>query len=162
MLYDAFISHASEDKDEIVRPLAEALRRRRVTIWFDEFSLHVGSSLRRSIDLGLSKSRYGVVVLSPHFFGKSWPEWELDGLVQRQLSGSERVLLPVWHNVGKADVAAYSPPLADIVAIPSALGLDDVVKRLLAVIQPEGSALVTARNLILNRGYDAYSSDADH
>lgn len=153
MLYDAFISHASEDKEDIVRPLAEALRLRRVAIWYDEFSLHVGSSLRQSIDLGLSKSRYGIVVLSPYFFGKSWPEWELDGLVQRQLSGSQRVLLPVWHNVGKVDVAEHSPSLADIVAIPSSLGLDQVVKRLLAVIQPEGSALVTARNLILDRGY---------
>ncbi|HAX44538.1 MAG TPA: toll/interleukin-1 receptor domain-containing protein [Bryobacteraceae bacterium] len=154
MLYDAFISHASEDKDDIVRSLAEALQLRRVAIWYDEFSLHVGSSLRRSIDLGLSKSRYGIVVLSPYFFGKSWPEWELDGLVQRQLSGSQRVLLPVWHNVGRTDVAEYSPSLADIVAIPSSLGLDEVVKRLLAAIQPEGSALVTARNLILDYGYE--------
>jgi hypothetical protein len=116
--------------------------------------LHAGSSLRQSIDLGLSKSRHGIVVLSPYFFGKSWPGWELDGLVQRQLSGSQRVLLPVWHNVGKADVAEYSPSLADIVAIPSSLGLCQVVKRLLAVIQPKGSALVTARNLILDRGYE--------
>ena len=154
MLYDAFISHASEDKADIVRPLAEALKQRRVAIWYDEFSLEVGSSLRRSIDLGLSKSRYGIVVLSPSFFGKSWPEWELDGLVQRQLSGSQRVLLPVWHKVGKSDVAEYSPSLADVVAIPSSLGLDQVVQRLLAVIQPECSALVTARNLILDRGYE--------
>jgi hypothetical protein len=83
MLYDVFISHANEDKDDIVRPLAKALEQKRVAVWYDEFSLSVGSSLRRSIDLGLAKSRCGVVVLSPHFFGKAWPEWELNGLVRR-------------------------------------------------------------------------------
>jgi TIR domain-containing protein len=154
VLYDVFISHASEDKDEIVRPLAEALGRERLAVWFDEFSLNTGASLRRSIDVGLAKSRYGIVVLSPHFFGKSWPEWELDGLVQRHLAGSDNIILPIWHRVGKAEVAANSPSLADIIAIPSSLGLDEIVRRILAVIQPEGSALVTARNFIMDRGYE--------
>lgn len=154
MLYDAFISHASEDKDEIVRPLAERLRQHRVEVWYDEFALTAGMSLRRSIDAGLAKSRYGIVVLSPHFFGKAWPEWELNGLVQRHHAGSQSVLLPIWHAVSKEVIAAYSPSLADVVAIPSSLGIDEVVHRLLKVIQPDESALVTARNLILDRGYE--------
>ncbi|AFP20488.1 toll/interleukin-1 receptor domain-containing protein [Geobacter sulfurreducens] len=54
MLYDAFISHASEDKQDFVRGLAEALRDNNVAVWYDEFTLKVGSSLRRSIDHGLS------------------------------------------------------------------------------------------------------------
>ena len=78
MLYDAFISHASEDKDSLVRPLAEALRDHHVEVWYDELSLQVGDSLRRSIDRGLAKSRFGVVVLSPAFFAKEWPQWELE------------------------------------------------------------------------------------
>src|ERR1017187_914411 len=117
MLYDVFISHASEDKDAFVRPLAEQLRSNRVEVWFDEFTLTVGMSLRTSIDLGLSRSRFGIVVLSPSFFGKSWPEWELSGLVQRHLSGSRNVILPIWHGVDKAAVAGYSPSLADIVGV---------------------------------------------
>ncbi len=153
MLYDAFISHASEDKDEIVRSLAEGLRQHRVEVWYDEFALTPGTSLRRSIDAGLAKSRYGIVILSPHFFGKAWPEWELDGLVQRHLTGSQSVLIPIWHRVGRDEVAAHSPSLADVVAIPSSLGVDAVVRRLLRIIQPEESALVTARNLILERGH---------
>ncbi len=67
MLYDAFVCHASEDKDAFVRPLAERLREQRIEVWYDEFSLKVGDSLRRSIDLGLSQSRFGIVVLSPIF-----------------------------------------------------------------------------------------------
>lgn len=87
MLYDVFISHASEDKDEFVHPLAELLREQHLEVWYDEFSLNVGDSLRRSIDRGLSQSRYGIVVLSPSFFRKQWSQWELDGLVARQNSG---------------------------------------------------------------------------
>lgn len=65
--YDAFISHASEDKDGLVRPLAELLRKQGFAIWYDEFQLKVGDSLRRSIDNGLAHSRFGIVVLSPDF-----------------------------------------------------------------------------------------------
>lgn len=55
--YDFFISHASEDKDEIVRDLAEALKENGFDVWYDEFELKVGDSLRKKIDNGLAKSR---------------------------------------------------------------------------------------------------------
>jgi hypothetical protein len=77
--WDAFISHASEDKQEFVRPLADALQALGSSIWYDDFALTVGDSLRRSIDHGLANSRWGVVVLSPNFFAKHWPQIELDG-----------------------------------------------------------------------------------
>jgi hypothetical protein len=108
MLFDVFISHASEDKDDLVRPLAAALQQNRVEVWYDEFSLRAGDSLRRSIDIGLSKCRYGVVILSKNFFRKNWPQWELDGLVQRQNSEGRQLILPVWHGVTRADVLEYS------------------------------------------------------
>lgn len=37
--YDVFISHASEDKEEVARPLAEVLRRNGLSVWYDEFEL---------------------------------------------------------------------------------------------------------------------------
>lgn len=95
-LFDYFISHASEDKDEIVRPLAEGLSKRGVRVWYDEFSLTIGDSLRQSIDRGLASSRYGIVVLSPSFFAKNWPTYELNGLTARQMMG-QKVILPIWH-----------------------------------------------------------------
>jgi len=70
MSHDVFICHASEDKKVLVRPLAEALRERNIDVWYDEFSLRVGDSLRQSIDRGLKAARYGIVVLSPAFFEK--------------------------------------------------------------------------------------------
>jgi hypothetical protein len=112
LLYDVFISHASEDKDAFVRPLAKRLRDEHIEVWYDEFSLRVGDSLRRSIDRGLAQSRFGIVVMSPHFFEKQWSQWELDGLVARQIAGADNVILPIWLDVngcGSAGVTSCCP-----------------------------------------------------
>jgi hypothetical protein len=114
--YDVFISHASEDKDELVRPLASALTDRGLDVWYDEFELRIGDSLRRKIDAGIARSRFGIVVLSTAFFSKGWPQYELDGLVTMAVSGRQ-VLLPVWHGVSKDEVMSQSPSLADKVAL---------------------------------------------
>ena len=114
-VFDVFISHTSEDKVEVVRPLATALREAGLSVWYDEFELRIGDSLRRKIDKGLANSRFGVVVFSRAFFGRGWPEYELDGLVTRTVSG-EQVLLPIWHDVTKREVMDYSPSLADRIA----------------------------------------------
>ena len=113
--YDVFISHAGEDKDGIVRPLAHAMVDGGLKVWFDEFELKIGDSLRRKIDTGLAKSRFGVVVLSRSFFAKGWPNYELDGLVTRAVTG-EQVILPIWHDITKQELIEYSPSLADRVA----------------------------------------------
>lgn len=113
--YDVFISHASEDKDVVVRPLAHALSAGGLKVWYDEFELRIGDSLRRKIDTGLAKSRFGIVVLSRSFFRKGWTNYELDGLVTRSVTG-EQILLPIWHEITKQQLIEYSPSLADKVA----------------------------------------------
>ena len=133
-MYDVFTCHASEDKDDVVRPLAAALREAGLQVWYDEYELGIGSSLRRKIDEGIATSRFGVVVLSEAFFGKGWSEYELDGLVTRAVSG-EQIILPVWHGVTKEQVIAYSPSLADKVARSTAT-------RTVAEIADEIAALV--------------------
>lgn len=114
--YDVFISHASEDKEALVAPLASALRQLGVRVWYDEFTLRAGDSISRSIDCGLASSRYGLVVLSPAFISKPWPEYELRGLVSRELE-RKNVIIPVWFNVTKRQISDFSPPLADKLAI---------------------------------------------
>lgn len=113
--HDVFISHASEDKDEIVRPLAIALRNAGLSVWYDEFELKIGDSLRQKIDRGLSKSRFGIVVLSRSFIKKGWTNYELDGIITKVVSG-EQVLLPIWHNITKKEVVDFSPSIADKLA----------------------------------------------
>lgn len=118
--YDFFISHASEDKEEFVRPLVEELSKLDLKIWYDEFTLKIGDSLRRSIDQGLANSRYGIVVLSSAFFAKNWPEYEFNGMIAKEMNGV-KVVLPIWHKVSKDEVLRYSPSLADKLALNSSL-----------------------------------------
>lgn len=113
--YDVFISHASEDKEEVVRPLAIALQNKGVRVWYDEFEMKIGDSLRRKIDQGLVNSRFGIVVISRSFIKKGWTNYELDGIMTKAISG-QQVLLPIWHDITKQEVIDYSPSLADKVA----------------------------------------------
>lgn len=128
--YDVFISHASEDKDAFVRPLADKLKAAGIKPFYDEMSLTWGDSLRRRIDEGLARSRFGIVVLSKSFFAKEWPQRELDGLVALEVQGQSRIL-PIWHEVSKDEVTRFSPLLADKVALnTSLLSVDEIVAKL--------------------------------
>lgn len=132
--YDVFICHASEDKDSFVRSLVTALHDKGLQVWYDEFSLTVGDSLRRSIDNGLLQSRFGIVVLSESFFAKEWPQKELDGLTAREINGI-KVILPVWHDINRDDVLKHSPVLADRLGVQTSKGLEYVVDELLKAIK---------------------------
>lgn len=133
--YDIFISHASEDKDDFVRPLAEALKAEGIKVWYDEFTLKVGDSLRRSIDQGLIKSRFGTVVLSSSFFAKNWTQYELDAMVAKEMEG-HKMILPIWHKVTKTEVLNFSPTLADKVALNSSLNsIEEIAQQLIEVIK---------------------------
>lgn len=128
--YDVFVSHASEDKDEFVRDFVKCLQDNGLKVWYDEFTLRVGDSLRRSIDNGLKNSRYGIVVLSEAFFRKEWPQRELDGLFAREVDG-EKIILPIWHKISKNEVLKYSPIIADMLALNTAsFTIEEIAKEI--------------------------------
>ncbi|SGZ04042.1 TIR domain-containing protein [Moritella viscosa] len=132
--YDLFISHASEDKDEFVRPLAETLENMGVKVWYDEFTLRVGDSLRRSIDHGLVRSKYGTVIISSAFCSKNWTQYELDSMVAREMNG-HKMILPIWHKVTKDDVLRFSPSLADKVALNTSINsIEEIANELRDVV----------------------------
>lgn len=133
--YDVFISHASDDKESIVRSLAEALRSKGLSVWYDEFTLRIGDSLRKKIDAGLAKSRVGLVVISPSFIKKGWTNYELDGIVTRSISG-EQILLPIWHEITKQQVMDFSPSLADKVARSTAVHtVEEIAKEIAELLE---------------------------
>lgn len=135
--YDVFISHASEDKDSFVRTLAIALNNLGLSVWYDEFSLRLGDSLSRSIDKGLEESSYGLVIISTHFIKKRWTEYELRGLVARELS-EDRVILPIWYGVTHEQVVKFSPPLADKIAlIKEGQQTEDIAVQILREVRPD-------------------------
>jgi len=132
--WDVFISHASEDKATVARPLRDALTRLGIAVWLDETQMQIGHSLRRKIDDGIRSSRFGVVILSEAFFNKGWANHELDGLVTRNVAG-EQSLLPIWHNLTADQVRAFSPSLADKVAIGTdAFTIEEIAEQIAAVV----------------------------
>jgi len=134
--YDAFISHASEDKESLVRPLATELKRLGMNLWFDEELLAVGDSLKLGLDAGLSRSRYGIVVVSPEFLAKPWPRYELDEILKKNQGDGSKVLLPIWHGVTPDEVEKEAPGLIGIVALESRIGVEELARRITRVITP--------------------------
>ena len=141
---DLFISHASEDKDDFVRPLVHALVEEGLQVWFDEFELHIGDSLRQKIDEGLRRSRYGLVVFSPTFFEKHWTQYEMDGLIAKQMAG-ERVILPVWHRLTRDEIAQQGPSLTDIISLNSSTDSAEVIASKVAAVVKRSTPAHPAR-----------------
>lgn len=136
MQWDVFVSYASEDRDNVAQPLAEALIKNGLRVWYDQFELKMGDGLRRKLDEGLTQSTYGIVILSPSFFSKHFTNLELDGLAQREVNG-KKVILPIWHNVTDKDVRNYSSTLADRIAASWESGIDVVIKMIKDAVQPQ-------------------------
>ncbi len=132
-----FISHASEDKDDLARPLAGALRSRGVQVWFDEYTLKLGDNLRKSIDSGLRSADYGVVILSPAFFSKEWPQRELDALWAREASDGRKLILPILHHMTISDVLQRNPMLAGKIAASSSKGIEYLVTQIIDAIEEQ-------------------------
>lgn len=132
----AFISHDSRDKDELVRELAQELSRLMCPVWYDEYSLRVGASLRKSIETGLKETRICIVVLSPHFLSnEGWGKAEFDSVFTREILEKQNVMLPVWHNVTVEQVYEYSPRLADKVGLNTKMGVKELARKLSSAIK---------------------------
>lgn len=129
-----FICHASEDKDDFVLPLAYALTERGCVVWLDDFSLRLGDSLRREIERGLAQCSFGIVVLSPNFFQKEWPQRELDSLTAREVDERRKVILPVWHGVDVQFLAKVAPNLADKLGVTTDRGIEYVADAIVKAI----------------------------
>jgi len=132
----AFISHDSRDKDSLVRELANGLIHQMCPVWYDEFTLKVGDSLRYSIERGLKEARKCVLVLSPNFLdNKGWGRAEFDSVFTREILEETNVILPIWHNVSVKQVYEYSPRLADKVGLSSSISVQDLATKLATAIK---------------------------
>lgn len=89
------ISHASEDKQRFVLPLAAKLRANGVDAWVDVWEINPGDSLIGKIfDEGLKNSQAMIVVLSRHSVEKPWVREELDAGMVRKITEKIR-LIPI-------------------------------------------------------------------
>ncbi len=131
----AFIAHDSRDKKAIAEPIALQLQRWMCPVWFDQYSLKVGDSLRASIEQGLKDCPKCILVLTPNFLSnEGWTRREYDAVFTKELVEKKRVILPVWHDVKAEDVYKYSPTLADRVGAQWSEGTEHVCRKLLVAI----------------------------
>jgi hypothetical protein len=124
----AFISHDSRNKAAIAKPLAIGLSSRLCSVWYDEFSLKVGQSLRESIEKGIKEAKKCILVLTPEFIQNSgWTKKEFNSIFTREMIFNEKIVVPIWNNVTKEDIYNYSPSLADTIALvwPDSLNLSE-------------------------------------
>lgn len=126
--WDVFICHASEDKKSVARPLAMKLKKMGLEVWYDEFEIVWGNSLMKSIDKGLKNSQYGIVILSPSFFKKQWPQKELGGLHSLSMAKDKDMILPLLHNLTHEKLTELSPLLSDILYKKWDEGPDNISK----------------------------------
>jgi len=90
-----FLSHASEDKKEVVLPLAKALNSANIDYWLDSFAIKLGDSITAKVNDGLRTAEYFVLVLSKSFVGKAWPEKELNSILNLNIMSSQDRIIPV-------------------------------------------------------------------
>lgn len=134
----AFISHDSRDKELIAKPLAIGLSKLLCPVWYDEFSLKVGDSLRESIEKGLKEARKCIVILTPNFLAnEGWTKAEFNSIFTREIIETQKVILPIWCGVSKREVYDYSPSLADRVATNWDRGEDEVVRQIYVALQDQ-------------------------
>lgn len=146
-----FICYATEDKKVFVDSLAEALIKNNVDVWYSEYELIPGNSLREVIDRGITSCDIGIVVLSKNFFSKKWSAWELNGLVQRMVNGS-CIIIPIYLGINVDDVMRHSPSLADIFAIKTDIEVDEIARKIHETIYPKNPILVDTRRILDSYG----------
>lgn len=135
--YDVFISHAWEDKEDFVDDFVKDLNSLGVTTWYDKSQILWGDSMRKKIDEGLKKSRFGIVILSPNYIaeGKYWTKAELDGLFQLESINGKK-LLPIWHKLTKKEVMDFSPTIAGKLAMnTSSLTSKEIAEKMQALLE---------------------------
>lgn len=127
----AFILHDSRDKEEIAMPLALKLSGLGIPVWFDEFSLKLGDSLRESIEKGIKETAFCILILTKNFLtNEGWTKTEFNSVFTKEIVQKNKVMLPIWHNVSKEEVYEYSPSLANRLAAKWSEGVGSVAQKI--------------------------------
>ena len=100
--FDIFISHASEDKDAIARPIFEACAKLGMKAFLDEAHIGWGQSFTQKINTALGSARTVLAIVSQVSVTKEWPVTEVNTALSLEVSGQKKVV-PLL--VGKPDLS---------------------------------------------------------
>lgn len=140
MKWDVFISHASEDKDTVAKPLAQILEGFGLSVWLDENELSIGDSLIDSINNGIANSKYAVIILSHSFLTKKWPKSELNAFFSQEKLNHKKIL-PVWHKITHDEVSELSPLMLDRLYVSTDKGFNEISRSIVKSINSKEKAL---------------------
>jgi TIR domain len=133
---DAFICHDHRDQAEFADPLYAQLALMPLKIFYDKYSIRLGDDLVEKIEIGLAECRYAIILISKRLLeNRAWASHEMRALINRQISeGSTKLILPIWIDVGSAEVRAVSPMLAKIAAARYSEGVEQLAKQIHRVV----------------------------
>ena len=117
--YDVFISHANQDKEELIEELYQSLQKLGISIFYDKESLEWGDNWKERILNGTKKAEFAIIVISENFFDREWTERELSEFLNRQNRNGQKLILPIVHNITMQQLQEKYPNVADIQAIDS-------------------------------------------
>jgi RNA-directed DNA polymerase len=98
---DVFLCHASEDKEDVVDPIAQALDGVKISYFLDSKDIKWGDSVTGLISAALVRARFVVVVLSSRSIQKHWPKSEMNAALAHEVASGETKVLPLL--VGKTE-----------------------------------------------------------
>lgn len=133
--FDVFISYAHEDS-EVALTIARGLENKGLNIWIDKKNLMLGDSLIDEIGKAITRSRFGLLVLSKSYLKKQWTITEFKALFHLQLASGQKVILPIWYNITANDIIPKFPFLADIKALiyPN-MEMEDIVDTVFNIVK---------------------------
>jgi hypothetical protein len=98
----AFLSHSSADA-ELAERLARDLLQQGVDVWYSQWEIKAGDSLRRKIDEGIDQANFFLVLLTPNSLKSEWVQTELDAGMVKRIEGACR-LIPILWGIERGDV----------------------------------------------------------
>ncbi len=106
-----FLSHASEDKKDLVEPLIDCLKENGITgIWYDNDEIETGQCIIEKINEGLRNCKIGLVLFTPRFLQKRFANWELNSILYMHIYEKIR-MLPMLYDITRDEVVARYPLL---------------------------------------------------
>jgi RNA-directed DNA polymerase len=100
--YDIFISHASEDKAEIARPIYAACEKLGLKTFLDEDHIAWGQSFTKKINTALGSARTILAIVSSNSVTKEWPLAEMNTALGFEVDGKKNVIAVM---VGRPDLS---------------------------------------------------------
>jgi len=129
---NVFISYSSDDR-EFVERLARDLVRAGLSVWYDQWQLSVGDSLRDKISAGIEGSAYLAVVLSQASVQSKWVKEEVYAAMARAAEDGRVIVLPLLKE--DCDIPAL---LKDKVYVDFRSDYEGAVGRLLERLRTAG------------------------